>query len=373
MTWLSRMAVRPGLRRSVVRIGLGTLLGVCCPVVACGARTGLLLPSSDGGSSGEETSCVGTDVPVDPNVPNLYFVLDASSSMSEMNKWTNVRSVVGNLLTQLGPSAQFGAAVFPSQGTADACHVNVDAGEVMPLRPGDSQGVTENVFLQATSFQPNGGTPTAPTLEALTPKLRLFRSPTFVILATDGGPNCNAALSCDVSTCTSNIDGVAGCPVAGPNCCNPKQVGGLGCLDGDRAAQAVAQLQASGIQTYVLGIPGSAPYASVLDTLATVGGTAQSSEPLYYRVDTADTGTLSAALSAIAARTMASCVFTLSQQPDHANAVNVAVGGSLVPQHGPDGWSLAGVQLTLRGASCGAIQGQGSSPVSVTQGCPTVL
>lgn len=241
----------------------------------------------------------------------------------------------------------------------------------MALRPGDTQGSTESEFLQATSFSPNGGTPTAVTIEALTPELRSFHGPTFAILATDGGPNCDAALTCDVSMCTSNMDDVPGCPTDGPSCCGPSGVGGLGCLDGARTAAAVARLEAFGIHTYVLGIPGSAPYASVLDALAIAGGTMRPSEPLYYRVDTADTATLSTALGGIAAQTMASCQFTLGVLAPDPNEVNVTIDGTILPQQGPDGWSLDGLQLTLRGASCTAIQGNASA-LGVTTGCPTV-
>ena len=361
--------------------GLWTSFALGLPLVACGARTGLVLPSSDGGTTGtppgDDAGCVGTSLSVDPNVPNLYFVLDVSSSMAEMDKWTNVRTVVGALITELGATAAFGAAVFPKHGSADTC---ATGDEVMPLRLGDSLGAAAASFLQATSFAPQGGTPTAATIEALTPDLVSFRGPTFVVLATDGGPNCDAALSCDLESCTSNIDdvgcpapGSSCCPPEGPNCCVPAKVGGLGCLDGDRLAEAVAKLDALGVETFVLGIPGSAPYASVLDDAATAGGTARAAEPLYYRVDDADTGSLSAALAQIAAQTMASCVFTLAEEPVDPNEVNVSVRGSVVHASGPDGWSLGGAQLTLRGASCSAIQANGgASSLAVTQGCPTL-
>jgi hypothetical protein len=346
--------------------------------LACGARTGLLVPSQDAGDAGTtveldaDASCTETPVPVDPNVPNLYFVLDVSTSMNDMNKWTNVRTVVGELIAQLGPNAQFGAAVFPHQGTtSDVCATGV---EVMPLRLGDTQGATQRAFLQATNIQPSGGTPTAATITALTPELRSLRGPTFVILATDGGPNCNTALSCDVTQCTSNIDGVAGCPLAGPSCCDASRAGGQACLDGDRTVQAVAQLANYGIQTYVLGIPGSGPYGSVLDAVATAGGTARASEPLYYNAGGTDRFALGAAFAQIAAQTMASCNFTLGEPPVNPGEVNVSVEGSIVHKSGPDGWSLQGTQLTIRGASCKIIQSQiTAAPVTVTQGCPTIF
>jgi hypothetical protein len=357
----------------VVRIA-GPAVLAAVAAAACGARTGLLVPeeTSDAGSSGgkDVASCTGTEIPLDVNAPNLYFVLDASGSMQEQSKWTNVRAVVANLITQLGPRARFGAAVFPTQG-ADPCATGT---EVMPVQLGDAQGATASTFLAATSMTPVGGTPTAATLAALLPELRSFPQETFVILCTDGGPNCDDALSCGADQCTSNMDDAPGCPTGGPpNCCDPATgIGGLGCLDGARAAQSVANLRAAGIETFVLGIPGSAPYGAVLDQLASAGGTARGSEPLYYRVDSADTTALGAAFAQIAAQVTASCTFILKHAPKDPNAVNVFVGGVLVPRDGPDGWTLQGTKLTLEGATCAAIRNGQAISLRVVEGCPTV-
>jgi hypothetical protein len=340
---------------------------------ACGARTGLPSPADlgDGGvGPGSGPSCQGTEIPLEVNAPNIYFVLDASGSMQESSKWTNVQTVVAALIAQLGTRARFGAAVFP-EPLANECATGV---EVMPLRLGDSAGATSNAFIAATSLTPVGGTPTATTLEALAPKLEGFPEATFAILATDGGPNCDDALTCGVDQCTSNMDGVQGCPTGGPpNCCDPTNgAGGIGCLDGARATHAVAALAAGGVQTFVLGIPGSAPYAAVLDDMATAGGTARGSEPLYYRVDSADTTALGGALGQIAARVTASCAFILTHPPKDPGQVNVYVGGALVPQSGADGWSLQGNKVTLEGTTCASLQGGTALSVRVVEGCPTV-
>jgi hypothetical protein len=342
------------------------------PALACGARTPLLVPEPADGGGDDVASCQGKEIPLKVNAPNLYFVLDHSGSMSEQSKWTNVRSVVSDLMTQLGPRAYFGATMFPAPDTSDACAVGA---EVMSLQLGDSQGAAANAFLAATSADPAGGTPTAPTLEELVPELTSFHGPTFAILATDGGPNCNPALMCGADQCTSNMDGVMGCPVGGPpNCCDSTGggVGGIGCLDGPRTTQAVTDLRAAGVQTFVMGIPGSAPYAAVLDDLAVAGGTARPGEPRYYRVDTADTSALGSALAQIAAQVTASCTFTLNHAPADPNAVNVYVGGSVVPRDGPDGWSISGTTLTLEGATCTAIRTGKAVSVRVVEDCPTI-
>jgi hypothetical protein len=343
-------------------------------LAACGARTGLLVPDGgvDAGVDVVEAApaCAGKEAPLLTKTPVLYLVLDASGSMAEDSKWQGVQASVANVITELGSRARFGAAIFP-EPEADEC---TPGAEVMPVRLGDATGATAAAFLAATNITPNGGTPTAATLAALAPELSSFPQETFAILATDGGPNCDPALSCNASSCTSNMDGVQGCPVGGPpNCCDPTTgLGGIGCLDGDAAAKAVAALHASGVSTFVMGIPGSAPYAAVLDQIAQAGGTARATEPLYYAVDTADTGALTSTLGVIVAKAIASCTFTLAAPPPDPNAVNVYVGGALVPQSGADGWTLAGTKLTLLGSTCDAIQTGTALSVRVIEGCPTV-
>jgi hypothetical protein len=351
-------------------------------LTACGARS--WLPVSDAGGPADAPaagdgivapSCSGTLVPVLPNVPDLYFVLDSSQSMAQDDKWTNVRTVIGSLIFELGARARFGATVFPAPG-GDQC---APGQEVMPLVLGDSLGQTENAFLQATALTPRGGTPTAATFQGLSDKFSGASVPsprtTFLILATDGGPNCNSApraTACPIDQCTRNIDSLPGCSAGvAPNCCagtDPR-----GCLDGPATAAAISDLLGLGIRTYVLGIPGSAPYAGVLDMLATAGGTARASEPLYYRVDSTDTTALGSALGEIAAAVMKSCTLTLERPPSDPDRVNVYVDGTIVGHDGPDGWTLVDRTVTLEGGSCGAFQADAGAPrLQVIEGCPTV-
>jgi hypothetical protein len=343
---------------------------VFVPLAACGARTGLSVDNS--------ALCGSEEIPILPSVPNLYFVLDTSGSMLDNSKWTNVRSVVAGLIGDLGADARFGAAVFPAPDSGDTCASGV---EVMALRLGDTTGQTAAAFLSATALTPQGGTPTAATFRALLPKVQGFSGVTSLILATDGGPNCDPDIAtCTIDMCTANIDGVKvnGVQVCfadqTPNCCAaPPDGQPLGCLDGDATAQAIAAIAAIGVPTYVMGIPGSAPYGGVLDQLAVAGGTARPTEPQYYAVDSADTVALGSALREIAAQTLKSCSLSLSQSPKDPSQVNVYVNGSVVPSDGPNGWSLNGQQITVEGAACGGIQAPGSPPVvKVLQGCPTV-
>ena len=344
-------------------------------VAACGARTGLLqedLPFQDGGVP----TCNGSPIAASAPTPNLYLVLDASESMSEQSKWTDVRTVVAAMMDQVGPRARFGVTVFPT-ASDNGCGAGA---EVMSLRLGDSNGVTSAAFLAATAFSPSGGTPTAATLEDLAPLLQTFSGVTYVVLATDGGPNCNASLTCNVDQCTVNLEAeYSNCPTGGPlNCCdpnNPDVTGPTGCLDGLRTVQAVSDLRALGVRTFVVGIPGSGPYAGILDNAAAAGGTARSSEPYYYSVDTADQSQLESAIESVSLQLL-NCEFTLAHAPANPAEVNVYVGGALLPKNadnGADGWQLEGTTLAFLGSSCQALEAQPNTEVAVYEGCPTVI
>jgi hypothetical protein len=311
--------------------------------------------------------CGCLDLSLLSNQPNLYFVLDRSGSMATSSKWTTIRTVVANTMSRIGPRAYFGAAVFPDP-RSDNCAPGI---EVMSPRLGDTPGSndTSAFFTLATNLAASGGTPTAATLTALLDPLSKLTAKTFVILATDGGPNCNTSAACGVDACIPNIEQQPGC-TATTNCCasQPTQ-----CLDANPTVQAIANLAAQGILTYVIGVPGSAPYAAVLDSMAQAGGTARASEPLYYAVDSTDQDAFTAALSSIAAQITATCTLLLDQTPPDPSHVNVYLDGVVVPQDPANGWTLSGTTITLEGATCQRVLLGDALSLRVVAGCPTVL
>jgi hypothetical protein len=214
--------------------------------------------------------------------------------MSESGKWPAIVNVFFSLMVKLGPRARVGAAVFPDP-VMGAC---VAGGEVIPVSQGGSQAAAREVgdYEYLAHLLPTGGTPMAATLEALRPRLQsLPGKATYVVLATDGGPNCNPGVACGSALCQPNIESALGCMPGGPNCCTVVGPGSvLDCLDSDATVSAVQALAASNIKVYVVGVPGSAPYASLLDQLAQAGQTARQTEPLYYAVDSADQASLQA-------------------------------------------------------------------------------
>jgi hypothetical protein len=228
-----------------------------------------------------------------------------------------------------------------------------------------------------------GGTPTAATFSGLASTLKALPGKTYVIFATDGGPNCNGNLTCDSIACTANIEGHTNCAPMGPNCCDPS-IGGpganLGCLDDVAAVAAVQAIANAGIPVYVVGVPQSAPYHDSLNELAIAGGTARGSDPQYYAASEGDPSVLLWALKQIAAKITGTCTLTLDHAPPVPSLVNVFFDGSPLPQSGPDGWTLATVHgdagtsstVTVKGASCQKIRDGDVLDVRVVAGCPTV-
>jgi hypothetical protein len=326
------------------------------------------------GPDGGVCACADEPLAIDP--PTLYFVLDRSGSMNEANKWNTVRYVLEDVALQLGGRAAFGAAVFPDPGT-DGCAVGT---QVFAPAVGDGLNglagpVDHALFYTLGLITASGGTPTAATLKALLPGLKGIKGKTYVILATDGGPNCDASTSCNASMCTLNIESTSGCTPTGTNCCSQQAMPGspqLACLDAQPTIDAVAAIAGAGIPVYVVGVPGSEPYAKLLDALATAGGTARATEPLYYAVSTADEQALFAAISKIAAQVTGSCTLTLDQAPPDPSLVNVFLNGSAIPQSGPNGWTLSGTTVTVLGTSCQAILDGDVLDVRVVAGCPTL-
>jgi hypothetical protein len=375
-----------------------TALVITSVIAACGSRAhppalddspAAPLPSGGGGLLGGDAgskppdcgtladggSCGCEDVPLFTEPPNMYFVLDRSGSMQEDDKWDTIRLAVADVMRSIGPRANFGAAVFPGPSSVDECATGVEA---MSVRQGDpptgtsQDGPTVTALLAATNSAAGGGTPTSATLKFLLPGLTALKGKTFVVLATDGGPNCNNAASCSIATCIPNIEGAAGCD-ATTNCCAAPNGDPSNCLDDTATIAAVNNLKAAGIPTYVIGVPGSGPYAGLLDQLATTGGTAQATGATkYYAIDSTDQAAFLKTMKSVAAKVTATCTFTLKGTPDPSH-VNVYFDEVVVPQNPVNGWTIMGGTITLVGTACQQVLDGDVLDVRIIAGCPTVV
>jgi hypothetical protein len=302
--------------------------------------------------------------------PTVYFLFDISGSMatpvSGGTRFSVVQAAAARLVRDLRYVIRAGAAAFPLQVSTEPCHVGA---EIYAPRFDDPAGFD----VATASLRPYGGTPTAATLAALGPGLSSIPGKTIVVLATDGGPNCNAGATCSLAECTENIEGcVPGdtCCADAVNCCAPGgPAGPSSCIDHAATVAAVAAIAASGTRVYVIGIPGSQPYASVLTDMAFAGGAAMTSVPFYY--DVQDLSTLGTVLSAIAGGAVP-CDVTVDDPPSTPDDTNVYLDQTLLLSDPNDGWTWSAPNVvTLHGAACLALQSGEVQQVQVVSGCPT--
>jgi hypothetical protein len=335
--------------------------------------------TGEGGGTSSASTSTGFDEPESPicgdevhqavgNAPLLYFVLDASGSMSAQagggkTRFLRVREGARDVTARLGALVRVGASVYPlGASESEPCG---SSDEVLEPRAGGSTAATK--LFAATDVVTFGGTPTAAALASVRSRLGSIGGQRVVLLATDGGPNCNFDASCTAEQCIPNIEG--SCPQDVENCCvDPGTPGN--CLDRAATLKAVSELAADGITVYVIGIPGSELYGTLLDQMAIIGGGAQQDAPTrYYRID--DLGSLGDLFAEIGAA-LVSCTFDLADPPEALGLTNVYFDQSVVLQDAANGWIwVDGDTIELVGAACEELRSGSVSRVQIVSGCPT--
>jgi len=353
---------------------------LCSLGLGCGdADLGELPPVEGAGGSGvgsTSTGFVDTDPavcgdeehPVSQQNPTVYFVLDRSGSMDEpvgggQTRWTRVRGAVFDMVDALGALVRVGAAVYPNK-TADEQSPCLAGDEVYAPKLNPGSAFTNTLG----AIKPFGGTPTSSTLEAVRARLADIPSPKAVILATDGAPNCNPNTSCGIEQCLPNV--VGGCPIAPASCCAPPEGLPENCIDGAASLDAVAGLASDGVPVYVVGIPGTTQFATLLNQWALAGGTPQSTgDTLYFKVDALDE--LAGVFKSIAG-SLVSCRFDLGAPPEGPGLTNLYFDGAVVFQDAENGWIwVDGDTIEVVGDACAELKNGGVSKVQIVSGCPT--
>lgn len=355
---------------------------------------GSLVDPNDTPTPSSISPCGAATVSLEFVRPNLYFAIDASGSMTDSiprgestlgsvapaHRYAALARAIQALLARVGHRVNYGATLFPS--TDVAC----DAGEeIHPLAPGDdvSFAVTGEIGPVLRSFlfaidrrTPRGGTPVALALRGLLPALSEATAETYVFLVTDGGPNCNTDVLCDVEACIPNIERVR---ISDQlvcddtlNCCDGSVFGPADCLDIGGSLSAVQALAAAGVRTFVIGIPGSEAYSALLDQLAVAGGTAQPTSPRYYRV--ADAEALAQTVGALGATVALNCSIELREPPPDPALVNLFFDGELIPSDPVEGWTFSDeTTVQVQGAACALLQNGDVLQADVIAGCPIVI
>ena len=371
------------------------------------------VPTDVGDIGNPETSdgaCGGTTITATARDVSTLLVLDKSGSMNDkppgytVTKWSAMKTALSGSLAKVKSRMSLGLELFPYDTAAsignpcagNCCSVPTGGAAInVPIEAGST--AVDKIITAVSASSPGGATPTA---EALKRALDYFttgagkdlKGDKYVILATDGGPNCNAALTCDAAHCTKNLDGFCSTPMSDAgvddadatdsavrNCCDTTAGGSkIDCVDDGSVIAQLNALKTAGVKTFVIGIPGSEAYNGFLDTFAEAGGiSSPSTPPKYFAVGAAgDVGGLEATFDLITGSLITTCKLVLTSEPADPNKLNVFVDGKEIPQGGPDGWDLDTTThpptITLKGATCGAMTSKGAKIVEISYGCPTI-
>lgn len=319
--------------------------------------------------------------------PNLYFLLDSSGSMSEampglvlQDRLDSARNAIELVLRGLGHRVNYGVSVFPADpnscGPGEEVHATAP-GDPVSYAVANKNGpqLTQLVF-ELHKIAPQGVTPTAAALRALHDTLVDLPGETFLFLLTDGAPNCNEELACEIEQCTANIERAYystkdRCDDS-INCCRSDLYGSAACLDSQASEDAIAALHDEGVRTFVIGMPGTETYQDLLDTLAIAGGTARGSEGAYYPVT--DSEALLDTLQELGGKVSLSCTVELNEVPPDPAQVNVFLDDTLIGFDEVDGWSwLDTGTVQLNGEACELAETGQILQIQVVAGCPVVL
>ncbi|HEY1097706.1 MAG TPA: hypothetical protein VGF99_02215 [Myxococcota bacterium] len=291
----------------------------------------------------EPTCNVVTFNPAAPIPPRIMLVVDRSGSMNEGaagfggSKWNaTVDSLVGpadgssgGVVGQLEQGVEFGLQMYPAGGTFELQCVEGDVADNVTIgNHADIRNILRNSIAA-------GGTPTAAALSVARNALNALGpdgGQRAVILATDGGPNCNDSLDGNTCRCVASS---ADCAANNNNC-----------LDDTNTVAAAAQLSQAGFPVYVLGLDGALSFADVLTRTAQAGGTGN-----FFTIGSAQS--LASTIEDIAIR-VGACRFDVTGAPS-ADQVAVTVDGITINRdtNRQNGWDLIDVDtVELFGDAC---------------------
>jgi hypothetical protein len=295
----------------------------------------------------------------------VYLVLDRSGSMADTGsapsatKWHELNGAVDFVLQQFEASIRFGVLTYPTDTLCKTSGPQVAVG--LHKRTA--------VLAHLGQTSPGGGTPTVAALTNAAQSLEDIGDPKstkYIVLATDGGPNCNYGLAANPCSCT--LAPAEWCCTSNPNPC----YAGHTCLDETRILQVLKDLHAQGITVFVIGLKGSAEYTALLDAMAKAGGAPQvGGATAYYPAS--NKAELKAALQAIAV-SLISCEIDLTKAPEYPGKVLLYIDGKNVPRDAgkKNGWDYTDSTLTkikLYGAACSDLQDGKKHTVTATFPC----
>jgi len=348
------------------------VIALALSLCACGARTELpVYGDASVDRSDAPYGCVSGSFALRSGAAELVLVLDRSGSMSTNldgversppRKWDDLRRALATTLPEFQSRLAVGAMAYPRRfdgSNARSCEIRL----ALDIEPALGTAPFVDELLAGTD--PWGGTPTSAAIDFVGTMLtsRLARERTeAIVLATDGGPNCNSGL--DANTCVCSAP-----PLKTPPCDEEPQR----CLDDKRTVDTLARFAAKGIPTFVIGLDSAllTVERGALEAMARAGGRPRTGATPYYSVR--DPGAVVEAFRTVQ-RSVVACRRFMPTRPDDPDAVSVEVSSARVPRDRAhiDGWDWASVdygQIDFFGAACDRLIASGAEPIGVVTSC----
>ena len=357
----------------------------CLALAACGAKTGLLIPDIApdhiDATDITDTPCVPEVIPLIRNTADVMFLIDRSNSMQANiageqlppSRWSVLHDALAATFPAVQATLSFGAVFFPQpvngmSSTQEQCNPSASV-DVLPTR---NTGAAQILRILETT-QPGGGTPTYAAFQLVGQWFASqppSRDPRYIVLATDGGPNCNFALDYTMCQCTSRDR-----TTMLPDCdTDPGRV--VNCLDDSRTVAEIQRIADTGIPTFVIGIddPNRPDLTMVLNRMAVAGGRPNmNGGPTIQYYSVRQQADLANAFQTIE-QTIAQCTFVTTRPPASFDTIHVELNSVEVPRDPShtNGWDVtdrAAGEITLFGPVCDGIAHDPMPNIRVRLGC----
>jgi len=310
--------------------------------------------SGQGGLTGNGGSmeCGAREMPSSKLPPDILIVQDASGSMNQdaMNmscpnpgcgaasKWALMIPAINTVVQDTQTEVNWGLKLFADMGGACGVAPNTVAVPIAPMNAAAIMTALTGRTDAMGNVSNGSSTPTRAAENAAVSYLTTLgmtdTNPKFIVLATDGQPNCPAS-------------------------------GQMGNDDTPGAVAAVTAAHTAGIPTFVVGISAGGAPEMALNMMAVEGGYPQVGQPTqYYPVtSTAEFATVLRTLVGMAT----TCTFSVPPPPttdgttsrgDIAVKGTTAGGATEIPQNPTDGWTYTDANMTsvkLNGAACAQV------------------
>jgi hypothetical protein len=318
--------------------------------------------SGQGGLTGQGGGMQCGAVPKSSNKlpPDILIVLDASGSMNEdaMNmsctngcgatsKWALMTPAINTVVGQTETDVNWGLKFFADMGST--CGVNATTVAVNVATMNAGPVATAITGRTATNGGVTNGsrTPTRAAMQAAVTYLTALTdgNPKYIVLATDGSPNCPASGNSDTD-------------------------------DSPGAIAAVGAAATAGIPTFVVGIATAGGMAdTTLNSMAVAGGFPQTGQATqYYGVaSTTEFANVLRALVTVAT----TCQYSIPTPPTSDGTTSkedIAVDSNTgaIPQDATNGWTYTDNShnsITLHGSSCDAVMAGTITTVTIIFNC----